>query len=209
MPSAETPTPSFFARLALAFVLFWRLLFNPELAAKVLPVSRGEGDKALPGGAREPVPARLDTVTVSERAQAPVAAKQPARKQLPPETAGLYVLGLLQREGRLIDFLKEEVAPFSDAEVGAAARVVHSGCRKALEQLVELAPVYAEPEGARIVVAAGFDAQRVQLTGNVAGQAPFHGELKHPGWVATAVHFPTLSDALDAKVLAPAEVELS
>jgi hypothetical protein len=173
----ETPTatPSFFARLGLAF----RVLGNPALAGKVAALE----------------------------APAPVA--KPA--EAPPEkthAAGLAVLGLLQREGRLIDFLQEDVASFSDAEIGAAARVVHAGSRKVVAQYLTLEPVLKESEGASVTVPAGFNAQRIRLTGNVAGQPPFRGTLKHHGWVATSVRLPAVSDKLDASVIAPAEVEL-
>jgi hypothetical protein len=129
----------------------------------------------------------------------------------PPEkvhAAGLAVLALLQREGRLVDFLQEDVASFSDAEIGAAARVVHEGSRKVLRQYVTLEPVLADAEGATVTVPAGFDAERIRLTGNVAGQPPFRGSLRHHGWVATTVKFPALSPAFDPRVIAPAEVEL-
>jgi hypothetical protein len=56
---------------------------------------------------------------------------------------------------------------------------------------------------------AGFDAQRVRLTGNVTGQPPFRGTLKHHGWIATAVRMPAITEALDPRVVAPAEVELT
>ena len=129
----------------------------------------------------------------------------------PPEkthAAGLAVLALLQREGRLIDFLREDVASFADAEIGAAARVVHAGSRKVLDQYLTLEPVLSEAEGANVTVAAGFNPERVRLTGNVAGEPPFRGALKHHGWVATDVRFPALSPTLDPRVIAPAEVEL-
>jgi hypothetical protein len=128
-----------------------------------------------------------------------------------PERAhasGLLVLSLLQREGRLIDFLQEDVAAFSDAEVGAAARAVHAGCKKVLAAHFTVEPVRKEAEGDAITLAAGFDAGRIRLTGNVAGQPPFRGTLKHHGWVASAVRLPSVSDALDPRILAPAEVEL-
>jgi hypothetical protein len=131
--------------------------------------------------------------------------------ELPPEkthAAGLAVLGLLQREGRLIDFLQEDVAAFSDAEIGAAARVVHAGSRKVLQQYLSLAPVLSEAEGASVTVPAGFDAGRIRLTGNIAGQPPFRGSLKHHGWVATSVRLPAVPTTLDPRILAPAEVEL-
>jgi len=130
---------------------------------------------------------------------------------LPPErvhASGLLVLAALQREGRLIDFLQQEVAGFSDEEVGAAARVVHDGCRKVLRQYVELEPAAKEAEGAKVTVPKGFDAQRTRLTGNVAGEPPFRGTLKHHGWVAKEIRLPAVSEAMDPRVVAPAEVEL-
>ena len=144
---------------------------------------------------------------------AALAAPPPEEKPIepPPEkthASGLSVLALLQREGRLIDFLKEDVSGFADAEIGAAARVVHAGSRKVLDQYLSLEPVLQEPEGATVNVPAGFNAERIRLTGNVAGDPPFRGALKHHGWVATSIRFPAVSPALDPRVIAPAEVEL-
>jgi hypothetical protein len=129
----------------------------------------------------------------------------------PPErvhASGLTLLAALQREGRFIDFLQQDVAGFTDEEVGAAARIVHGGCRKALGQFFQIAPAADAAEGASMTVPAGFDAQRIRLTGNVSGKAPFKGTLKHHGWVVTEVRMPSISDALDPRILAPAEVEL-
>lgn len=130
----------------------------------------------------------------------------------PPErvhASGLMLLGALQREGRLLDFLQQDITAFSDEEVGAAARVVHGGCRKLLQQYFEFEPSSPAAEGAPVTVPPGFDPQRIRLTGNVSGQPPFKGTLKHHGWVAKAIRMPTLSDAMDPRVVAPAEVELS
>jgi uncharacterized protein DUF2760 len=134
-----------------------------------------------------------------------------SRHVLPPErvhASGLMLLSALQREGRLIDFLQQEVAAFSDEDIGAAARVVHGGCRKALHQFFEIAPAMHGAEGGAMTVPAGFDAQRIRLTGNVSGQPPFRGTLKHHGWIAAEVRMPSISDAIDPRVIAPAEVEL-
>ena len=122
--------------------------------------------------------------------------------------SGLAVLAMLQREGRFIDFLKDDVASYADADVGAAARVVHAGCRKVLDQSLELAPVLPQAEGDRVSVPAGFDAQRIRLTGHVTGQPPFKGTLRHHGWAVTAVRLPAVNEAMDPRVLAAAEVEL-
>ncbi len=141
--------------------------------------------------------------------EAPAALEKPAEP--PPEkthASGLAVLALLQREGRLIDFLQEDVASFSDADIGAAARVVHAGSRKILNQYVTLEPILNDAEGATVTVPAGFNAERIRLTGNVAGQPPYRGALKHHGWVATTIKLPSLSPTLDPRILAPAEVEL-
>jgi hypothetical protein len=121
----------------------------------------------------------------------------------------LFLLGLLQREGRLLDFLQEDIATFADADVGAAARLVHEGCRKVLTQYVPIAAVVKETEGAAMEIPTGFDANRFRLTGNVAGTGPWKGSLKHHGWVATKVSLPDVPTTVDVKVLAPAEVELS
>jgi hypothetical protein len=141
--------------------------------------------------------------------EAPAPVEKPV--EMPPEkthAAGLAVLALLQREGRLVDFLQEDVASFSDEQIGAAARVVHAGSRKVLAQYLTLEPVLKDSEGATVTVPAGFNAERIRLTGNVAGQPPFRGALKHHGWVATSVRLPAPSATLDPRVIAPAEVEL-
>jgi hypothetical protein len=137
---------------------------------------------------------------------------KPAPAPAPPErvhASGLLLLNALQREGRLVDFLQQDVAGFSDEEVGAASRVVHSGCRKVLRQYFDFEPAAKEAEGAAITIPKGFDAQKVRLTGNVSGEPPFKGTLKHHGWVATQIRMPALSEVMDSRVVAPAEVELA
>lgn len=136
------------------------------------------------------------------------AAPPPAVDPAAAHQSGLYLLSVLQREGRLIDFLQEDLTSASDAEVGAVARVVHQGCKKVLAQYLEVAPVLTQSEGAQITVPQGFDANRYRLSGNVTGLPPYQGSLKHHGWEAKAVRLPMPPAALDAKVLAPAEVEL-
>lgn len=152
----------------------------------------------------------LGNATLAGRVAALDAPAPVAAPAAPEEThaSGLALLALLQREGRLVDFLQEDVSGFSDADIGAAARVVHAGSRKVLQQYLALEPVLPEAEGASVNVPAGFNAERIRLTGNVAGQPPYRGALKHHGWVATAVKFPAVSRALDPRVIAPAEVEL-
>jgi hypothetical protein len=206
-PSASL---SFFARFWLAWLCFWRCLVSREFAQAVLPASRAydAGQLAqLPAGG--PAPAALPR----EQPKPVAVVKPPEPPPAPPpereHASALSVLGMLQREGRFVDFLQENVAAFSDAEVGAAARIVHEGCRKVVNQYLTLQPVLPQSEGDRVTVPAGFDAQRTRLTGNVAGQPPYNGTLRHHGWVTTEVKFPSVSPAMDPRVLAPAEVELA
>ena len=178
---------SFGARIGMAF----RLLFNADFARQVVTALKAPASKEVKTTApKAPTPAPV--VVAPERVHA----------------SGLLVLAALQREGRLIDFLQQDVAGFSDEDVGAAARVVHSGCSKVLKQYFELEPAVKETEGATMTVPVGFDAQRLRLTGNVAGQPPFKGTLKHHGWVAKEVRLPAVPETLDPRIVAPAEVEL-
>lgn len=131
-----------------------------------------------------------------------------ARRPERVHASALQLLAALQREGRLVDFLQQDVAGFGDEEVGAAARVVHGGCRKVLQQCLEMGPAWPGAEGESVTVGSGFDAQRVRLMGEVTGEAPYAGVLRHHGWVAREVRFPEVSEAMDPRVLAPAEVEV-
>ncbi len=222
----NTP-PSFFSRIAIAIGSFFAILGNGRLAADVQRVRGGERLAAdvPPQEVRVEVPVekivevrievpveKIVEKTVEKRVEVPVEklVEKLVEKtvQLPTETAALQLLGLLQREARFVDFIQEDVAPYTDAEIGAAARVVHEGCRKVLREHFALAPVRTEAEGSRITLQAGFDAAAVRLTGNVVGQAPFTGTLGHRGWQVTEVKLPQLTDTAAAKVLAQAEVEL-
>ncbi|WP_431689277.1 DUF2760 domain-containing protein [Hahella sp. NBU794] len=128
-------------------------------------------------------------------------------KDSTPDSA-LQLLALLQQNARFIDFLKEDLAGFSDADIGAAARVVHEGGQKTLNEYFTLAPLRQEEEETRVTLPEGFNASEVRLTGNVAGQAPFTGVLVHRGWKAVDVKLPKLAKEHDAAIIAPAEVEL-
>ncbi|MBP7148839.1 MAG: DUF2760 domain-containing protein [Acidobacteria bacterium] len=130
-----------------------------------------------------------------------------ALRSAPAESA-LQLLGLLQREARLLDFVDEDIAGYADAQVGAAARVVHEGCRRVIREHVKLAPVRGEQEGATLQVDAGYDAAELRLVGNLVGAPPYRGVLRHRGWRADDLKLPLLAEGHDVRVIAPAEVEL-
>jgi len=137
---------------------------------------------------------------------AAVAVPVPASSGSPD--AALLLLSLLQGEGRFVDFVQQDITAFSDADVGAVARVVHAGCRKVLRAHVQIEPIRSEPEGQPVTLEPGFDPSRVKLTGNVAGSGRVQGVLRHRGWQASDVHLPMLLDRSGAGVLCPAEVEM-
>jgi hypothetical protein len=183
----ETPVLPFFSRLWMAWRCFFRIVFRPPFASEIRPLLEASSETDI-------------SLRSTPKSSTPL-----------PETlhaSGLFVLSMLQREGRLLDFLQEDVAPFPDSDVGAAARIVHEGCRKVLRQYLTMSPILPDAEGATVTVPPGFDPQRMRLTGNVSGQPPFVGALKHHGWVATDIKLPDVPSTLDLKVLAPAEVEL-
>lgn len=120
----------------------------------------------------------------------------------------IYTLAVLQRGGRLVDFLREDISGYDDAQVGAAVRQIHAGCRKVLEKHFTLEPVMDEAEGARVTVEEGFDSSRIALSGSISGQPPFQGTLRHRGWRVTQVNFPERTAARDATVVCPAEVDV-
>lgn len=145
-------------------------------------------------------------VEVEKVVQAP-APEPVVLKEATPDAA-LQLLSLLQKEARFIDFIKEDVSAFADADIGAAARVVHQGCSKVINEHFRLAPVSQDVEGSRVTLNKGFDAAAFRLTGNIVGEAPFSGVLVHKGWQVTELHLPKLTEGHNAKIIAAAEVEL-
>ncbi|TFW13897.1 DUF2760 domain-containing protein [Duganella callida] len=193
MNNSSQPLPSFFSRISIAIGAFFRALSDAEYAARLSRIDEAPQPAAAP---------------VAPPAPAPAPAPAPVTLRVATPDAALQLLSLLQREARLIDFTQENLSAYSDADIGAAARVVHEGCAKVLKEHFTIQPVRSEAEGSRIELPEGFDAGAVRLTGNVVGKAPFRGTLSHRGWRSTDVRLPKLAEAHDAAILAPAEVEL-
>jgi hypothetical protein len=120
----------------------------------------------------------------------------------------VQVLALLQRDGRFVDFLMEDVSTYTDAQIGSAVRDVHAGCRRALDRYVTLEPILDGREGKATTVTE-VNPATVRLIGNVTGQPPFRGTLLHRGWRAPRVDLPPLGAGATRRVVAQAEVEVA
>jgi hypothetical protein len=171
------------------------------LAAGVLVLVSVLADRSRSPAAQPAAPAAAEALKP--------AAAPPARNQADAEVVSF--LALLQEKGRFVDFLMDDITPYADAQVGAAARVVHQGCRAVLQEHVTLRPVRDEREGATVTVPAAYAADEYRLVGKIAGEAPFTGRLVHRGWRAETVKLPRVLRPADERLptIAPAEVELS
>lgn len=181
-------------RLPIASYSFFWAMVSPEYAQRLT-------DLYIDGAS---------TLTNKASRQRAVEAPRPPQAVLQesgPDSA-LVLLSLLQKEGRFLDFLQEEVSGYSDHEVGAAARVVHDGCRRVLDDHLSIAPVRDEAEGSQVTLQKGFDPSAERPTGHVIGEPPFTGSLVHRGWRALDVRLPQVASSRDVRILAPAEVEL-
>ncbi len=121
----------------------------------------------------------------------------------------VQLLALFQQKGRLVDFLMEDVTAFPDAKVGAAARVVHQGCRQVMKDHLSIAPVATVAENSPITLEAGYKVADYRLVGNLTGQAPFTGKVVHKGWRVASINLPRPTrDSTELPPIAPAEVEI-
>ena len=179
----------------LAFLAFWRVLFGGK---KVL---------ALPGGDE---PAKVETKVVERVVERVVEKPAPKPSSAANHREGaLALLALLQREGRFVDFISEQIDGADDADIGAAVRAVHRGCKKVFDQILSLEPVMPGEEETKVSVPKGFDPAEIRLIGEAKGDAPYKGTLRHHGWRAVETKLPSLAEGVDRTVIAPAEVELS
>ncbi len=177
--------PGFWQRVAFAFRSWYSILVHGRVPDDV---------------ARSLVPAL----------RAPVAQKAiPAAKSAAESSHGaVQMLALLQRDGRLIDFLYEDVAPYPDEQLGAAVRNIHESCRQVLQKYVTLEPIVSASEDQPFTVPAGFDAASIKLIGNVTGEPPIRGVVRHRGWRVSETNLPSLPAGPGRTVVAPAEIEI-
>jgi len=129
--------------------------------------------------------------------------------KLVPDTHGpAQLLALLQQDGRLVDFLNEEIENYDDDQIGAAVREIHSKTRKALHKYMTLEPVRPEKEGDVVSIGAGYDPSAIRVTGRVSEKTAMFGTLRHRGWKVTKVELPPRPSGADPTIVMPAEVEV-
>lgn len=186
------------SRLWLSWLTSFRILFDGRFAAQVASLRDG----AAPSDATRELPVEVEHVPAADNA-AHANDATPAHSN----EAALQLLTLLQREGRFVDFVQQELASFGDADIGAAARVVHEGCRRAIRAHARVVSVRTEAEGSTLTIERA--SEDVKLVGNVAGSAPFRGVLRHRGWRVQELALPRVVGAHDPTLVAPAELELS
>jgi len=120
----------------------------------------------------------------------------------------LYLFSMMQREGRLMDFLAEDLDQYEDSQIGSAVRAIHASCLQIVREYLDPRPIMAQAEGERVAVEVDFDPGAIKLTGKVVGEPPFSGIIRHKGWQVGKVKLPKLSGRQNAEIIAPAEVEI-
>ena len=170
------------SRIVLAFRSFFAILFTGKLPSDIAQALGFGAPKAQPAAPKPPPQAR-------------------------PSDGALQILGILQRDSRLIDFLMEDITSYSDDQIGAAVRELHDQCRDSVARYVTLQPVIDGVEGT-FAKAPSSDPNLVKFVGNVPAKPPSGGTLRHKGWRASKVDLPALSARQDTTVIAPAEIEI-
>ena len=188
---------TFWERVAFAFRCFFSILFHGDIPDDI-------AQKLVTPAAPAPVPPAPATAAPSVSRLTDV--QRPAAEAF---DRAVQMLALLQRDGRLIDFLTENISAYPDEQLGAAVRSIHESCRQTLEHYVKLEPILNSEEEQPVTVPAGFDPAAIKLIGNVVAEPPVRGLLRHKGWRVKEVNLPPLPQGAGRMVVAPAEVELS
>ncbi len=187
-------------RLGLAFRAFFAVLFDRAASERVREAVDGVAQTPPSGDVLPEAIAATDKPAIRKD-------KRPPAQTV--KSDALILLEVLQREGRLIDFLKESISEYGDAQIGAAVRDIHRDCAAALERIFAIRPAVDQGEGQTIELPAGYDSGIYRLVGEVGGSGPHRGIVRHHGWKATECNLPVWTGSPQAaQVIAPAEVEV-
>ena len=168
-----------------------------SLLILTLSLLGGPKSRTTPG----PVPAACP-------ASLPVTIPAPSQAVNQAEAEVVAFFALLQEKGRLVDFLMEDITSYDDTHVGAAARVIHQGCREVLQEHFNISAISDSEEGSQVTLPAGYAKEQYRIVGNLNGEPPFTGTLIHKGWKTEFVKLPRIVETQRLPTIAPAEVEL-
>ena len=183
------------------------LLLLPAMTAYTIPVAAVALLLAI----------AIVALSFSERRETPPPPPPPVAAKPPPppperqaEAEVVAFIGLLQEKGRLIDFLMDDVSLYDDSRVGAAARVVHFGCRDVLQEHFKVTPIADAEEGSQVVIPENYSVDEYRLMGKITGTPPFKGVLLHKGWKTDSVKLPRIIKTGENPLpsIAPALVEI-
>ncbi len=180
--------------LALATLLLWLTLRS-----------------SLKGAAGKPLPEKAPSVgtkKVEKPKPTQISKEEKENIERLDRAKTVQMISLLQRDGRLVDFLEENLQSYDDAQIGAAVRNIQKTCQESLNRYMKPTAIIDRNEGEEITIEAGFDPAAIKLTGNVSGEPPFKGILQHRGWRTEKLELPTLSGTQDPGIITPAEVEI-
>lgn len=130
------------------------------------------------------------------------------------DSDSLQLLSILQNKGRFLDFVMGDVSQVPDDRMGAAARIVHQGCSKAIREYFDIQPVVSVDEGSQIEIAEQDSHRKFRIIGSKPELFPLRGRLLHRGWRTEKVDLPkrvvekTLNQE-ESGIITPAEIELS
>ena len=156
------------------------------------------------------VRSRIRRLKPTSEEKADLAAKGPEidKGDIAERRLFLHLFSMMQREGRLMDFLDEDLDQYEDSQIGSAVRAIHANCLQIVREYLDPRPIMAQAEGERVTVDVDFDPGAIKLTGKVVGEPPFSGVIRHKGWQVGKVKLPKLSGRQNAEIIAPAEVEI-
>lgn len=195
-------------RLGIAWRAFWSALTDQQMASRIeaLLADRDAhpGRDAIAGPSDgDAAPTAAGTAAATAKG-ADTGRGSSAASTEPARDPAVTLLAALQREARLVDLVREDLAKYSDAQVGAAARPCLQQCADVLDRWFALQPLVEASEGDAVEVPAEASPIRYQWVGESSAAT---GKLVHHGWQATKLELPRWTgDKADANVVAPAQV---
>jgi len=123
------------------------------------------------------------------------------------ELGAIQILSELQKKGRLVDFLEEDLSDYKDEDIGRSVRSIHEGCKEMLSKMIIKEKIVDQEEESSVRVNRDYDIHSMKLSGRVSENFPIKGQLVHPGWKVKSLKLSRRPEKAST-VLAPAEIEI-